>query len=55
MSAKQFEHFLNLQQGLAGLHRPARRSVRPASKSTRQTGMAVTAAKAWLAKAAGIR
>jgi hypothetical protein len=48
MSAKQFGHFLNLQQQLAAMQRPARRSaktVRPVRAN------AVAEAKDWLAGA----
>jgi hypothetical protein len=55
MIAKQFEHFLNLQQGLAGLNRSARRTGKPAPKPNRRTESAVAAAKNWLTKAARIR
>lgn len=51
MSAKQFGHFLNLQQQLAALHRSARRPARAAARTRRVSATAVAEAKDWLATA----
>jgi len=51
MSAKQFGHFLNLQQQLAARHRSARRPGRAVARTHRPTAPAVTEAKDWLAGA----
>jgi hypothetical protein len=49
MSAKQFQHYMSLQQQLAGF----RRGTRPAAKArTPRVSAAVTEAKDWLAAAA---
>jgi hypothetical protein len=52
MSAKQFGHFLSLQQQLAGMRRSLRRPVKAASRSNRSSTVAVAEAKDWLAGAA---
>jgi hypothetical protein len=49
MSAKQFEHFMNLQQQLATMRRGVRRPVKAPSRASRGSTSAVTAAKDWLA------
>jgi hypothetical protein len=49
MSAKQFGHFLSLQQQLAAMHRAARRPARIVSRPRRTSSMTVAEAKDWLA------
>jgi hypothetical protein len=52
MSAKQFGHFLSLQQQLAGMRRSLRRPAKAASRGNRSSAVAVAEAKDWLAGAA---
>jgi hypothetical protein len=49
MSAKQFEHFMNLQQQLATMRRGTRRSAKTPARANRGSTSAVLAAKDWLA------
>ena len=55
MSAKQFGHFLSLQQQLAGMRRSVRRPVKVAARGQRSSASAVAEAKDWLAGAARSR
>jgi hypothetical protein len=52
MSAKQFGHFLSLQQQLAGMRRSGRRPAKIASRANRASASTVAEAKDWLAAAA---
>jgi len=52
MSAKQFGHFLNLQQQLATMRRGARPAAKTATRSQRNSISSVAVAKDWLASAA---
>ena len=52
MSAKQFQHFMSLQQQLAGFRRTARPAAASAAKTKSPRVAAVAEAKDWLAAAA---